>query len=184
MANVRNISLGRSYLKRMYDALDNRSFSYETFLNALRLNSYSELLSEEDFNDWLDSLGYRVATSQTMWTKPHELLIEKMVENYSDRPSWTPTRKSIDSFFINPDNYSPKYFDVLKMGAMETMKVVTATGELVGAAGSVLTNSLHGLKYVAFIAVPVLIGYYLYANRDSIGDDMRDNYKKLKEKLR
>ena len=194
MANAQNVSLGRTYLKRMYDAL-NRSYSFEDFLKGLRLNAYNEAIDEEYFEDWLDSLGFKVGISQTMSNRPHDLLIEKLRNSFSGNREWVPSRKTIDSFFLDSSNYSPTYYDMAKVALVETTKVVKATGEVIGTVGNVLkaggdtlANALSGLKYIAYIGGPLLIGYIIYMNKDKIADEAGklagEGYKSLRKKIK
>lgn len=177
MANQANIGIAKTYLRRMHTAMK-RSYPFEQFLAGLKLNSYNEAISDADFDDWLDSLGFIVSESQKgFFSHPHEDLIEDMAGGaYASNPAWVPTRKTIDSYWLSYD-FKPSYYDIAKVAVVQSTKVVTATGNVIGTVGNVLNetgqaaaNTMKTFKYIAYVAGPAIILYILWANKDKMAD--------------
>lgn len=164
-----NTGIATNYLRQVL-AATKATLPFDAFYKSLRLDSIGGTpMDDLEFNDWLESLGFRVVESQKIfWTKPHEELLVKLKASFT-LPNMVPTRKTIDSFFLNA--YKPTYFDVARLIASQTVR---SGGDLLVAGSSLATNVITGaastisitskilkyLPYVVYIAVP--LGAYVF----------------------
>jgi len=160
------VTAGRTWLTAVYNELK-PSASYATFMDALTLDSYNQRISDEDFQDFLETVGFNVLTSPSIGDKVKASLVKSLSVNKNMLPS----RKSISSAFLNPDNVRWTYWDAVKMTAADAatsaVNFSKTVAEGVGGAASLLTMIIKYRTPIIIGAVGVF-GYFLYTKRDIV----------------
>lgn len=157
---------GRQWLTGIYNSVRPNA-TLETFFEALKLDNYGSKIPDEDYIDFVQSVGFNVLTSQAIADRVKASLVATFTKNKNMLPS----RKSIMSAFLNPDNISWTYWDAVKVTSSEL------ASDAVAVAKGVSDTVVAGANAVGFIwkyKVPLLIvtlggvGYFLYQNRDEL----------------
>jgi hypothetical protein len=158
-----NIAAANGWLLSVYNALRPNA-SYSLFIEALKLNNYSTPISEEDFQDFLDTIGFNVNTSPAIAEKVKAAIVKA----YSSNKNMLPNRKNIVSAFLNPDVVKWTYWDATKM---TTKQIATSTVETAKTVANVASATVSGIKYVPHIIVGAafVVGYILFKNRKEVG---------------
>lgn len=157
-----------SWLQRVHRELA-PNVNVETFINSFRLNSYGEAISVEDFQEWLQSLGEKLQLSSAVADSVRNAIVVK----YSSDKKMIPTRKSLDSAFINLASTAWGFLDAAKVVGLEAMiagKIMAdATGKLVYSSTSILSSGLSILSN-KIVLYPVIgfCAWMLWYNRETL----------------
>jgi hypothetical protein len=167
-----NIAAARAFLKKIHtEAKPN--YTYDRMIQNLRTTTYGEILTDEDFNSFLDSFGFGVNTSPTIAEKVKSNLVSAM----SSSRSKFPDRRQLSSAWLSPD---AKFtlIDALSSTAKQGSQVISSVAKDVATVANVGFSTVGSiLKYRWYIlgAIAVGAGYFVYKNRDEV-------VKRLKEK--
>lgn len=158
--------LGLNWINALYNELKPNA-SYQTFIESLKLDSYNEKIPEEDYRDFVSTIGFNVHTSQTIADKVKAAIISSLRNNKNGLP----TRRSIMSAFMNPSVIKITYWDATKIVASSAATNIKSGVETIAAGVST------GASIVGFIIkyrVPILIGiagigvYTIYSRRQVV----------------
>lgn len=157
---------GQTWLVSVYNALKPNA-TQTVFFNALKLDGYSDPIPDEDFLDFVKTVGFNVLTSPTIGDRVKASLLA----SFSSNRNMLPSRKSIISAFLNPDNVSWTYWDAVKVTSSELATDAVAIAKGVSDTVVAGANTLGFIwKYKLPIAIVTLggLGYFLYQNRDEL----------------
>ena len=176
MASNHNIEMGKKYLQQIYSAISPRNYSIDQMVKALRTSNGGEELSVEDWNDWLNSLGFIVNEATKISNRSDKTLLTHLRKTLSQNKNWLPTRKTIDSFFMT-QKYVPSYWDISKavvIGVSNSGKDF-ASGTVKFASGVKTTLSV-GSKIIpiAIVAVSAIILNIWWKNRNAIFSNIQN----------
>ena len=165
-----NITAANGWLLSVYNALRPNA-TYALFIDALKLDNYNAPIPEEDFQDFLDTIGFNVNTSPAIADKVKAAIVKA----YSANKNMLPNRRNIVSAFLNPDVVKWTYWDATKL---TTRQIATSTVDTAKTVANVAAATVGGIKYLPYIigAAVIGVGYILYKNRDEVG-------KRLAEKV-
>lgn len=162
--------LAYAWFQRIHTELKSKA-TFDQFMNTLRLNSYGDdYISIDDFEEWIQSKGEMLNISANVGNSVRLAIVAKFASNQNA----IPTRKSIDSAFLNLAGTSWTYFDVAKTTSLDVMKtgkmITDAAGKLTYAASSVATNAmdLFSNKWIFYVGA-AFTAYLIWMNKDSIG---------------
>jgi len=167
-----NIAAGRTWLTSIYNELKPNA-SYSTFMEALMLDSYNQKIPDEDFLSFLDTIGFSVNTSKEISDKVKASLVKSLSANKNMLPS----RKSIVSAFLDPNNMKWTYWDAIKVTASQTATAAAAAAKDTAA---VVSGGLSVLGFIVKYRTPIIIaaavgvGYFLYQNRSLVGERIKE----------
>lgn len=120
-----DLSVGQDELKKLYSYLKT-PYTYNQFLDAMYRDSDGTKISTADFNDWLTTLGKTKGLySGIMWKTASDF--EDILKAIASKvPSGAmPTRRMVDSAFIDPKNFKPTLLDYAKILKTSTKQVAT-----------------------------------------------------------
>jgi hypothetical protein len=167
-----NILAAKNFLRKIHSEAS-PSYSYDRMIQNLQSTSYGELLSQEEFNSFLDSFGFGVNTSPSIADKVKANLVAAIKSNKSKFPD----RRQLSSAWLNP-NVKFTLIDAISLTAKQGAQVVSSVAKDVATVANVGFSTLGGiLKYRWYIlgALAVGAGYFVYKNKDEVT-------KRLKEK--
>lgn len=166
------IRLGQSWINGLFNELKPNS-TYQTFIEALKLDSYNQKIPEEDYRDFLSTIGYNVNVSKTISDKVRAAIVSSLRNNKNGLPS----RKSIISAFLNPNNIKITYWDASKIVASnigtDVKSVVSDVTNIVGGGFSVLS-------FIIKYRNPIILGvvglgvYVAYTQREKIKERLTE----------
>ena len=166
------IRLGQSWINALFNELKPNS-TYQTFIEALKLDSYNQKIPEEDYRDFLSTLGFNVNESKTISDKVRAAVVSSLRNNKNGLPS----RKSIISAFLNPNNIKITYWDASKIVASnigtDVKSVVSDVSNIVGGGFSVLS-------FIIKYRNPIILGvvglgvYVAYTQREKIKERLTE----------
>lgn len=166
------IRLGQSWINALFNELKPNS-TYQTFIEALKLDSYNQKIPEEDYRDFLSTLGFNVNESKTISDKVRAAVVSSLRNNKNGLPS----RKSIISAFLNPNNIKITYWDASKIVASnigtDVKSVVSDVTNIVGGGFSVLS-------FIIKYRNPIILGvvglgvYVAYTQREKIKERLTE----------
>lgn len=166
------IRLGQSWINGLFNELKPNS-TYQTFIEALKLDSYNQKIPEEDYRDFLSTLGFNVNESKTISDKVRAAIVSSLRNNKNGLPS----RKSIISAFLNPNNIKITYWDASKIVASnigtDVKSVVSDVTNIVGGGFSVLS-------FIIKYRNPIILGvvglgvYVAYTQREKIKERLTE----------
>ena len=142
--------LGLSWINGLYNDLKPNA-SYQTFIESLKLDSYNEKIPEEDYRDFVATIGFNVHTSQIIADKVKEAIISSLRNNKNGLP----TRRSIMSAFMNPNVIKITYWDATKILASN---VGTQVKSVASDVASVTSGGLSVLSFVVKYRGPIIVG--------------------------
>ena len=166
------IRLGQSWINALYNELKPNA-TYQTFIEALKLDSYNQKIPDEDYRDFLSTVGFSVNENKTISDKVRAAVVSSLKNNKNGLPS----RKSIISAFLNPENIKITYWDATKIVASNIGT------EIKSVASDVATVASGGFSLLGFIVkyrTPILIGvaglgaWFLYSQRDTIKERVKE----------
>lgn len=166
------IRLGQSWINALFNELKPNS-TYQTFIEALKLDSYNQKIPEEDYRDFLSTIGFNVNESKTISDKVRAAVVSSLRNNKNGLPS----RKSIISAFLNPNNIKITYWDASKIVASnigtDVKSVVSDVTNIVGGGFSVLS-------FIIKYRNPIILGvvglgvYVAYTQREKIKERLTE----------
>lgn len=166
------IRLGQSWINALFNELKPNS-TYQTFIEALKLDSYNQKIPEEDYRDFLSTIGFNVNESKTISDKVRAAIVSSLRNNKNGLPS----RKSIISAFLNPNNIKITYWDASKIVASnigtDVKSVVSDVTNIVGGGFSVLS-------FIIKYRNPIILGvvglgvYVAYTQREKIKERLTE----------
>lgn len=166
------LRLGQSWINALFNELKPNS-TYQTFIEALKLDSYNQKIPEEDYRDFLSTLGFNVNESKTISDKVRAAIVSSLRNNKNGLPS----RKSIISAFLNPNNIKITYWDASKIVASnigtDVKSVVSDVTNIVGGGFSVLS-------FIIKYRNPIILGvvglgvYVAYTQREKIKERLTE----------
>jgi len=172
LSKEQQIQLGQTWINSLYNELKPNA-NYQTFIDALKLDSYNEKIPEEDYRDFLSTVGFNVNENKTISDKVKAAIISSLKNNKNGLPS----RKSIISAFLNPNNIRITYWDATKMVATSFAK---DTSEFVSDSGKLVSGGLSVVAFIAKYRVPIFLGtlgmagWYFYSQRDKIKERVNE----------
>ena len=172
LSKEQEIKLGQTWINALYNELKPNA-TYQTFIEALKLDSYNEKIPEEDYRDFLSTIGYNVNENETISNKVRAAVVSSLKNNKNGLPS----RKSIISAFLNPNNIKITFWDATKIVATN---IASDTKQVVSDAASIASGGFSLvsfiLKYKAPLAVGVLglAGWFIYSNRNTIKERAKE----------
>ena len=186
------IRLGQSWINSVYNELKPNA-TYQTFIEALKLDSYNQKIPEEDYRDFLATIGFNVNENKTISDKVKSAVVSSLRNNKNGLPS----RRSIISAFLNPNNIRITFWDASKVVASSAAKDVK---EFTGDVASVASGTFSIIGFIAKYRVPIIItaaglaAWFFYSKREvvkerisekilgSVGLSTRTNPKNKKRK--
>lgn len=166
-----NILAAKNFLRKIHtEAKPN--YSYEKMIQNLRTTSYGELLSEDDFNSFLDSFGFGVNENPTLADKVKKNLVDAITRAKSKFPD----RKQLSSAWLKPD-LKFTLIDAIGVTAAQGGKIVSSVASDVATVANVGFSTLGGiLKYRWYIIGALLVGggYFIYKNRDEVASRIKE----------
>lgn len=162
-----NISAGKAWITSVYNELKPAA-TYSTYIEALMLDGYGQKISEEDFQDFLDTVGYNVNILPSAGDKVKTSLLKA----FSSNKNMLPNRRDIVSAFLNPDNVKWTYWDAIKVTASQAAS--TAVDVARGTA-SVISSGAGLIGFIVKYRNPIIlislagVGFFLYKNREVVG---------------
>jgi hypothetical protein len=144
------IRLGQSWVNSLYNELKPNA-TYQTYIEALKLDSYNQKIPEEDYRDFLSTVGFNVNVSKTISDKVRAAVVASLKNNKNGLPS----RKSIISAFLNPNNIKITYWDATKILASN---VGTEIKSVASDVASVTSGGLSVLSFVVKYRGPIIVG--------------------------
>ena len=161
-----NIEAGKKWLFQTY-ARSAPKYTYAKMLQNLKLTRYGEQIPEEDFNSFLDTIGYSVNLNATISSRIQDSLVSAM-KSQKDK---IPDMRQISSAFLNPKNVKFTLLDAVsvtakqgavavKEGAQTLATVATST---VGFLGFIYKYKWHIIGLAGIGA-----GYFFYKNKDML----------------
>ena len=166
------IKLGQNWINALYNELKPNA-TYQTFIEALKLDSYNQKIPDEDYKDFLSTVGYNVNVSETIANKVKAAIISSLKNNKNGLPS----RKSIISAFLNPNNIKITFWDATKIVATN---IATETKQVVSDAASIASGGFSLVSFIFRYKVPLAIGvlglagWFIYSNRDTIKERAKE----------
>jgi hypothetical protein len=165
---MNNQTIALNWLNSVHRAIPNMGLTLEQFISSLRLNSYQESIPEADFQEWLDSLGWKIKQSSTVANK----VKDKMADVYGPFNRQIPTRKSIDSAFLNLASAAYSYLDSSLAVGLEVVNIGKVTADTLGnLAYSVSGSAISVLTIAKWLLLPAtgFLIWSVYQNRDEAG---------------
>lgn len=144
------VRLGQSWVNALYNELKPNA-TYQTYIEALKLDSYNQKIPEEDYRDFLSTVGFNVNVSKTISDKVRAAVVASLKNNKNGLPS----RKSIISAFLNPNNIKITYWDATKILASN---VGTEIKSVASDVASVTSGGLSVLSFVVKYRGPIIVG--------------------------
>jgi hypothetical protein len=166
------IKLGQAWINSLYNELKPNA-TYQTFIDALKLDSYNEKIPEEDYRDFLSTVGANFYISEVIANKVKDAIVSSLRNNKNGLP----TRKSIISAFLNPNNIKITFWDASKITVKDFVTGTTkvATGLANFASGSFsFVNFVWKYKIPIAVGVVGLAGWFIYSNRDTIKERAKE----------
>lgn len=166
------VRLGQSWVNALYNELKPNA-TYQTYIEALKLDSYNQKIPEEDYRDFLSTVGYNVNVSKTISDKVRAAVVASLKNNKNGLPS----RKSIISAFLNPNNIKITYWDATKMVASN---ISTEVKSVVSDVASVASGGFSLLSFVVKYRVPIIFGIaglgvlFAYSQREKIKERLTE----------
>jgi hypothetical protein len=166
------IKLGQTWINALYNELKPNA-TYQTFIEALKLDSYNQKIPDEDYRDFLSTVGYNVNVSETIANKVKTAIISSLRNNKNGLPS----RKSIISAFLNPNNIKITFWDATKIVATN---IATDTKQVVSDVANIASGSFSFVNFVWRYKFPIalgvvgLAGWFIYSNRDTIKERAKE----------
>lgn len=172
-----NISAARTFLRQVHSEAQ-PSYSFERMMQNLRMTHYGEILSDEEFNDFLATFGSGVNTSPSLAAKVKTLLVDAIKKNKSKFPD----RRQLSSAWLNP-NIKFTLVDAISLTAKQGVTAVKDTAQSVAnvvTTGASVIGAIFKYKwYIAGLAAAG-IGYFLYQNRKEVGGRLKEQvFKKI-----
>ena len=172
LSKDQEIKLGQTWINALYNELKPNA-TYQTFIEALKLDSYNEKIPDEDYRDFLSTVGYNVNVSETIANKVKAAIISSLRNNKNGLPS----RKSIISAFLNPNNIKITFWDATKIVATniatDTKQAVTDVVNI-ASGGFSFVNFVWRYKFPIALGVVGLAGWFIYSNRDTIKERAKE----------
>jgi hypothetical protein len=172
LSKEQEIKLGQTWINALYNELKPNA-TYQTFIEALKLDSYNEKIPEEDYRDFLSTIGYNVNENETISNKVRAAVVSSLKNNKNGLPS----RKSIISAFLNPNNIRITFWDATKIVAKD---IATDTKQAVSDVVNIASGSFSFVNFVWRYKVPIafgvvgLAGWFIYSNRDTIKERAKE----------
>jgi hypothetical protein len=172
LTKEQEIKLGQAWINALYNELKPNA-TYQTFIEALKLDSYNQKIPEEDYRDFLSTVGYNVNVSETIANKVKAAIISSLRNNKNGLPS----RKSIISAFLNPNNIKITFWDATKIVATN---IATDTKQVVSDVANIASGSFSFVNFVWRYKFPIalgvvgLAGWFIYSNRDTIKERAKE----------
>jgi hypothetical protein len=172
LSKDQEIKLGQTWINALYNELKPNA-TYQTFIDALKLDSYNEKIPEEDYRDFLSTIGFNVNENETISNKVRAAVVSSLRNNKNGLP----TRKSIISAFLNPNNIKITYWDATKIVATGFAK---DTSEFVSDSGKLVSGTFSVIGFIAKYRVPIVLGtlglagWYFYSQRDKIKERVNE----------
>ncbi len=163
---TQNIESGKKWLFQTYTRSAPK-YTYAKMLQNLKLTRYGEQIPEEDFNSFLDSIGYSVNLSSTISSRVQDALVSAM-KSQKDK---LPDMRQISSAFLNPKNVKFTLLDAVAVTSKQGVAAVQeGTKTLVSAVstGAGLLSSIFKYKFYIAGGIVGLAGYFFYKNRDML----------------
>lgn len=166
------IRLGQSWINALYNELKPNA-TYQTFIEALKLDSYNQKIPDEDYRDFLSTVGYNVNVSKTISDKVRAAVVASLKNNKNGLPS----RKSIISAFLNPNNIKITYWDATKIVASN---ISTEVKSVVSDFASVASGGFSVLSFIVKYRGPIILGlaglgvWFAYSQRDTIKERVKE----------
>lgn len=166
------IRLGQSWINALYNELKPNS-TYQTFIEALKLDSYNQKIPDEDYKDFLSTVGYNVHISKTISDKVRAAIVSSLRNNKNGLP----TRKSIISAFLNPQNIKITYWDASKIVASN---ITTDIKSVASDVTSVVSGGFSVLGFIIKYKTPIILGvaglgaWFLYTQRDTVKERVKE----------
>jgi hypothetical protein len=165
-------SAGLLWLQQLHTELRPNA-TLARFLDSLKLNAYNERISEEDYQDFVRTVGFSALTNKSISDRVRAAIIK----NFSSNKNMLPTRRSISSAFLNPDNVKWTYWDATKVAASAAAttakETVSAVSSVVSAGASTLGFVTKNLPVIAFVAVAGF-AYFIYRKRAVVADRLSE----------
>ncbi len=173
---AQELSTGNSWIQQLHAELKPNA-TLAKFIESLHLDSYNAKIPEEDYQDFVRTVGFAKLTNVSIADRVRAAI----VKSFSSNKNMLPTRKSISSGFLNPDNVSWTYWDATKMVASDaadvSKAVINTAASAVSGGAKILSFVTSNLPLIAGVAV-VGIGFLAYKNRGVLME--RINEKALK----
>lgn len=167
-----NIDAGNAWLRAVFNEVKPNA-TFDQFIYSLKQDGYGALISDEDFMDFLDTVGFNYNTSKAITDK----VKASLVATFSKDKNMLPTRRSIISAFLNPDNVKWTYWDVTKTLASQA---ASATSSAVKTAASAVSTGADVLGFIVKYRTPIILltltgaGWFLYQNRAEVGARIKE----------
>lgn len=166
-----NIAAGETWLKQVY-AEAKPSYTYAKMVEQLRMTHYGEMITDEEYKSFLDSIGFSVNTSKAISDKVKASLVKAMALNKTKFPD----RRQFSSAFINPDTVKWTFLDAVTQVAKQGAVQIQNVAKDVATVANVTFSTVGGiLKYRWWIigALAAGAGYFLYKNRDEFKNRLK-----------
>ena len=172
LSKEEEVKLGQTWINTLYNELQPNS-TYQTFIEALKLDSYNQRIPEEDYRDFLSTIGYNVNENKTISDKVRAAIVSSLKSNKNGLPS----RRSIISAFLNPNNIKITYWDATKIVATDIGKDIknTATSTV-----SIVSGGFSALNFILKYKYPIAIGlaglgaWFFYTQREKIKERLTE----------
>lgn len=166
-----NIAAAKNFLKKIHTEAQPK-YSLDRMFQNLRTTSSGELLSDEDFNSFLDSFGFGVNESPTIADKVRANLVAAIKLNRTKFPD----RRQLSSAWLNP---SVKFtlVDAISVTAKQGVIAVKDTAKSVAnvvSAGAGVVGTIFKYKWYILGALAAGAGYFVYQNRREFGGRLKE----------
>lgn len=166
------IRLGLSWVNALYNELKPNA-SYQTYIESLKLDSYNQKIPEEDYRDFLATVGFNVNQNKTISDNVRAAVVSSLRNNKNGLP----TRRSIISAFLDPKNIRITYWDATKIVASDIGKEVKS---VVSDVASVAQGGFSLLGFIVKYRAPIILGlvglgaWFVYSNRGTIKERAKE----------
>jgi hypothetical protein len=190
-----NVAAGERWLREVYN-LAKPNYSFFDMIERLKTSNFGDRLTDEDYKDFLDSIGFAVHTNKKISDRVRDSLATAM----KNSPSKFPDRRQISSAFLNPDNVRWTLLDAIKVTASQGADTVAKVGSDIATVAKIgvgTVSTVFALRWWIVGAAVLGGGYFLYLNRKEvaarlrtrtldkfIGPETKANPKKKKKKYR
>jgi hypothetical protein len=167
-----NLAAGEKWLKQVHQEAK-PSYTFSKMIEQLKLTHYGEVISDEDYKSFIESIGFAVNTNKTIADRVRESLVKAM----SSSRNRFPDRRQFSSAFINPANVKWTLLDAISATAKQGAQVVSSVAKDVATVANAGFSVVGGvLKYRWYIlgALAVGAGYFIYKNRQEFASRLKE----------
>jgi hypothetical protein len=167
-----NRTAGERWLREIHTEAK-PTYTYAQMVQQLKMTHYGEVISQEEYDGFLESIGFSVNTSKAISDKVKASLVKALSSNRTKFPD----RRQVGSAFLNPDNVRWTLLDavsqVAKQGAVQVQAAAQTVANVASAGASTL-GFIFRNKWLILGAAAAGVGYFLYQNRKELGGRIKE----------